>query len=136
MQRPRSWTARSWSKTPTERPIFLDLVRRRGDASYIAFDLLWLDGRDLRGLPLNERKRALRRLLLPRSNLIEEALYVSGRGRDLFAVAQQHDLEGIVAKRKADAYEPDAKWIKTKNPRYSQAEGRSELFNPPKRQPR
>ena len=42
----------------------------------------------------------------------------------------------LVAKRKADAYEPDAKWIKTKNPRYSQAEGRGELFNPPKRQPR
>jgi ATP-dependent DNA ligase len=60
---------------------------------------------------------------------------VPSRGRDLFEIVQQHDLEGIVAKRKADPYEPRAKWIKIKNPRYSQAEGRGELFNPPKRQP-
>jgi hypothetical protein len=49
------------------------------------------------------------------------------------ALVQQHDLEGIVAKRRADAYTPRAKWIKIKNPRYSQAQGRGELFNPPRR---
>jgi hypothetical protein len=35
----------------------------------------------------------------------------------------RHDLEGIVAKRKADAYGPRAKWIKIKNSAYSQADG-------------
>jgi bifunctional non-homologous end joining protein LigD len=35
------------------------LLRRRGRASYNAFDLLWLDGRDLRALSLIERKRLL-----------------------------------------------------------------------------
>jgi ATP-dependent DNA ligase len=45
---------------------------------------------------------------------------------------QQHDLEGIVAKRKDGAYTPSAKWIKIKNATYSQAQGRGELFNPPK----
>jgi ATP-dependent DNA ligase len=84
-------------------------------------------------LPLIERKRALRELLPRRPRLIEQAIWVPGRGRDLFALVQQHDLEGIVAKRKDDAYTPSAKWIKIKNPRYSQAEGRGELFNPPKR---
>jgi ATP-dependent DNA ligase len=43
-------------------------------------------------------------------------------------------LEGIVAKRKTSAYRPTEKlspyWIKVKNPKYSQAEGREELFNP------
>jgi hypothetical protein len=34
---------------------------------------------------------------------------------------------------KADAYTPSTKWLKIKNPRYSQAEGRGELFNPPRR---
>jgi ATP-dependent DNA ligase len=48
------------------------------------------------------------------------------------ARAQRHDIEGIVAKRKADPYEPRSRWIKIKNPRYSQAQGRGELFNPPK----
>ena len=112
----------------TGRPIFLDLLKRRGDASYVAFDLLWLNGRDLRRLALIERKRALRRLLPRRSTLIEEALWVPERGRMLFTVVQQHDLEGIVAKRKNDAYTPSAKWIKIKNPTYSQAEGRWNLF--------
>ena len=57
---------------------------------------------------------------------------VPRRGQELLEIVQQHDLEGIVAKRKADPYEPGAKWIKIKNPRYSRAEGRGELFNPPK----
>jgi hypothetical protein len=38
------------------------------------------------------------------------------------------DLEGIVAKRKADCYSLDTAWYKIKNPTYTQAEGRSELF--------
>ena len=42
---------------------------------------------------------------------------------------EQHDLEGIVAKRKSDPYQPSVKWWKIKNPAYSQAEGRRELFN-------
>ena len=42
--------------------------------------------------------------------------------------ARQYDLEGIVAKRKADPYEPGTRWFKIKNSTYSQAEGRRELF--------
>jgi ATP-dependent DNA ligase len=44
------------------------------------------------------------------------------------------DLEGIVAKRKDSLYrateKPSPYWVKIKNPRYSQAEGREELFDP------
>ena len=43
-----------------------------------------------------------------------------------------HDLEGIVAKRLADPYDPRVRWLKIKNPDYSQTEGRAELFNPAK----
>jgi ATP-dependent DNA ligase len=50
-------------------------------------------------------------------------------GRALMAAVEQLDLEGIVAKRKADPYLRDAHWWKIKNPAYSQAEGRHELFN-------
>jgi len=120
-------------KDASGRDIFLDLVRRHGEPNYVAFDLLWLNGRDLRRRPLIERKGALRKVLPRRSRFIRESLCVSERGRKLFALVQRHDLEGIVAKRKADAYTPSAKWLKIKNPRYSQAEGRGELFNPPQR---
>jgi hypothetical protein len=39
-----------------------------------------------------------------------------------------HDLEGIVAKRLADPYEPRTRWLKIKNPDYTQQEGRGERF--------
>jgi ATP-dependent DNA ligase len=40
-----------------------------------------------------------------------------------------HDLEGIVAKRLNDPYDPRTKWLKIKHPDYSQKEGRGELLN-------
>ena len=46
----------------------------------------------------------------------------------MFAAAERLDLEGIVAKRKADAYRPETVWYKIKSRIYSQAEGRWELF--------
>ena len=65
-----------------------------------------------------------------RSNhLVAEALSVEGRGKALMAVVEEHDLEGIVAKRKSDPYRRGVTWWKIKNRAYSQAEGRHELFN-------
>jgi len=54
---------------------------------------------------------------------------VEEHGRELFEAAQRLDLEGIVAKRKADAYSPQTAWYKVKNPAYTQAEGRGDLFD-------
>ncbi len=48
------------------------------------------------------------------------------------------DLEGIVAKRKADLYAPSTTWLKVKNRAYTPTEGRGELFQPersPRRRP-
>jgi ATP-dependent DNA ligase len=44
------------------------------------------------------------------------------------AAVEEHDLEGIVAKRKADPYRRGIVWWKIKNRSYSQAEGRHEMF--------
>jgi hypothetical protein len=46
-----------------------------------------------------------------------------------------NDLEGIVAKRLGDPYEPRVKWLKIKNGDYSQREGRGDLFNGPRQRP-
>jgi bifunctional non-homologous end joining protein LigD len=51
-------------------PQFVELLRRRGDPIVIAFDLLSLDGHDLRELPLLERKGALRRIMPARSTAL------------------------------------------------------------------
>lgn len=89
----------------TGRPIFLEMLRGRYSCCFIAFDILWLNGEDLRPLPLIERKKRLTRLLRRRSNhLITMAMTVEGRGKALMAAVEEHDLEGIVAKRKSDPY--------------------------------
>ena len=113
----------------TGRPQFYDLLRRSRRPAYVAFDLLWLNGTDLRPMPLSERRTRLRHILPVTSSGVSEALSVESRGRELFELMCMHDLEGIVAKRLADPYEPRTRWLKIKNPDYSQKEGRVELFN-------
>jgi len=49
-------------------------------------------------------------------------------GEELFHLVCQRDLEGVVAKRKFDAYLPSASWLKIRNRKYSQWVGREELF--------
>ena len=111
------------------RPQFYELLRGRRAPAYVAFDLLWLDGTDLRSLPLSERRQRLQDILPEESPVISEAVSVEGRECRLFELMRAHDLEGIVAKRLADPYGPLVKWFKIKNPDYSQAVGRAELFD-------
>jgi ATP-dependent DNA ligase len=113
----------------TGRPQFYDLVRATRAPAYVAFDLLWLNGADLRALPLSERRRHLQSILPKGSAIISEALSVAGKGRELFELMCAHDLEGIVAKRLKDWYGSRTRWLKIKNPGYSQNEGRRELFD-------
>src|SRR5262249_10218452 len=95
----------------------------------MAFDLLWLNGADLRLLSLTERRQRLKNILPKGSAVICEALSVAGEGQKLFELMCAHDFEGIVAKRLKDAYGPRARWVKIKNTGYSQNEGRREVFD-------
>jgi ATP-dependent DNA ligase len=99
------------------RPQFYDLLRRAQAPAYVAFDLLWEDGADLRSLPLSERRKRLRAILPAQSPVICEALSV------------------IVAERLDHPYEPRVRWLKIKNGDYSQKDGRSDLFNRPRQPP-
>ncbi len=107
---------------------FWRLMRGEGTLCYAAFDLLWLNGRDLRTLPLVRRRKRLERLIPATRGLLHRVPCFTGEGLELFEAACRLDLEGIVAKRKADPYTVDAAWYKIKNPAYTQAEGRRELF--------
>src|SRR5438552_7818780 len=65
------------------RPQFEDLMFRRGELFFVAFDALWLDREDLRGKPLIDRKRALRRVVPRRSSSRLRYLdYIEERGCD------------------------------------------------------
>jgi bifunctional non-homologous end joining protein LigD len=107
-----------------EGPDFYALMLQRAEPAYAAFDLLWLNGKDLRGQPLWRRKRALKKLI--DHTPIGYVDHVESPG--LFAVAVERDLEGIVAKRRGDPYGPETEWVKVKHVGYSQNEGRWELF--------
>ena len=68
----------------TGRPQFYDLLRDMRAPAYVAFDVIWLNGVDLRALPLPERRRHLQNILPKGSAIISEALSVTGRGHKLF----------------------------------------------------
>jgi bifunctional non-homologous end joining protein LigD len=100
------------------RPVLRDLIAGRGAAAFAAFDLIRLDGRDLRVLPLAERKRKLTELLPADTGPLYKILTIEEYGRALFEATRKLDLEGIVAKRKGDTYGPTAKWYSIRNPTY------------------
>jgi bifunctional non-homologous end joining protein LigD len=110
---------------------YTELIYRRGDPYFYAFDVLWLDGRDLRDLPLVKRKEILRGIVPAAPSRILYSNHIEEQGEQIFEFACQHDLEGVVAKWKHGSYLPNSNattWIKFKNPAYSQIGGRDEKF--------
>ncbi len=111
------------------KPRFNDLLRRKGEMYFAAFDLVWLDGTDFRSTPLIERKRVLRTLVPVQPSRLLYVQHQAAEGVRLFDAACRMDLEGLVAKLADGKYTPESStWVKIKNPAYSQAEGRRELF--------
>jgi len=94
-------------------------VRRRAKqipATYVIFDLLYLDGHSLIHEPYTERRAKLDALDLNGASW-RTPRYYSGEGSKLFAAAKQQGLEGIVAKRLGAPYEPGRRsgaWVKVK----------------------
>lgn len=107
------------------RPSFGALQRRMGfsDApapasgiALFAFDLLYLDGYDLRAVTLLERKRLLHGILRPNA-VVRYSEHFTGNGRELLEAARRQGLEGIMAKRALSPYEEDRRshaWLKVK----------------------
>ena len=97
---------------------FDGLRNRRGDVHLCAFDLVELDGRDLRLEPLTTRRRLLARLIRkPRWGLVLNALFEQD-GPLVFEHACLLGCEGIVSKRKDSPYRSGRSrhWVKSKNP--------------------
>ena len=92
---------------------------------FYAFDLLYLDGFDLRGAALIDRKRVLEALLDNTSGaqLIKYVEHIEGDGELVLAHACKLGLEGIVSKRADAIYRSGrrADWIKTKCPAWREA---------------
>ncbi len=88
-------------------------------ACLVAFDLLGLDGEDVRQRPLEERRDKLARLIAGVDGVVfSEA--IEAEGAVVFAHACKLGLEGIVSKRAGSLYRSGASrsWLKSKNPTF------------------
>ena len=84
---------------------------------YMAFDLLYLDGRSLLKVALEDRKRAARKRPARSRARSDSPAHIERDGRSFFAAAQARELEGIVAKQRRSRYEPGRRtdaWLKIK----------------------
>jgi bifunctional non-homologous end joining protein LigD len=90
-------------------------LARRTPVVLFVFDLMYLDGYDLCGVPLIERKRALRSIMQP-SAVMRFSEHFVNNGEEMLQAAQATGLEGIIAKRASSTYQPTRShdWVKIK----------------------
>ena len=90
---PRFQLLQKWQKRPT------------APVAYVLFDLLWDNGRDLTGKSIVQRLEQLEEIITPVDG-IQIGGYIENCGIDLFRLAKEKGLEGIIAKRKTSIYQP------------------------------
>ncbi|HBY58636.1 MAG TPA: DNA ligase D [Solibacterales bacterium] len=90
-------------------------LARTTPANFYIFDLLYLDGADLRSQPLTERKRRLEGILKPHPRL-HYSPHFAAQGDEMLAAARELGLEGVMAKRGGSRYESrrSRSWVKVK----------------------
>lgn len=96
-------------------PVSIAHLARTQPITLYVFDILYLDGWDLRRVPIEDRKRILAAALIPTERIRLSDHFID-QGAELFALARQTGLEGIVAKRLGSLYENrrTAQWLKIK----------------------
>ena len=110
-----------------------------GELVYIVFDILYLDGKDVKELPLLERRKMLKKNL-PKHEIIRFSEAVDSTATDFLRNAHQLGMEGIMAKKEDSTYTEGVRtkeWLKIKaNKRhevviggYTQNEGSSKTFS-------
>ena len=116
MSKGRPSFERLQSRINLQNPRDIERVAKQIPVTFIAFDLLYLDGRSLLKLPIEERKELLDELVVVDDNVLVST-YVQGQGKALYDAACEQKLEGVVAKRLGCPYRPGRKgreWLKIK----------------------
>ncbi|PBQ31051.1 DNA ligase D [Sphingobacteriaceae bacterium] len=87
-----------------------------GDLYYHVFDILWLEGKDVTGLSLRER-RAILESIIPKGGIIRLSQAFEESGKEFFEAAKEIGLEGIIAKKADSPYQEGDRtnnWLKIK----------------------
>ncbi|MGX5805349.1 ATP-dependent DNA ligase [Bradyrhizobium sp. Arg314] len=92
------------------------ITRRQHDVYFVAFDLLHLNGHDLRDMPLVDRREILQ-AMIPAGQRIQFSQALPGDAKSIFHLIDQAGLEGMVSKRKDSVYRSgnSTAWLKTKS---------------------
>ena len=90
--------------------------RKSQNLTYIIFDILALDGVDIRQQPLIKRKEILENLMKDAPNSLYYSRYVKGHGKESFVAACEASMEGVVGKKADSIYSGTRSddWIKLK----------------------
>jgi bifunctional non-homologous end joining protein LigD len=112
------------------RPNFQKLLFRREWPHFCAFDVLMLNGRDLRQLPLIERKARLKTIMSRMQSRVRYVEHIAGTGSAFYALVCERDLEGVVAKWRNGTYQTAGRtsWLKIQNPNYTRRPVRRQVF--------
>ena len=92
------------------------LAASKYPACFTSFDILYLDGKEVMDLPLTERKKLLIKIVRE-NQYLAVSRFIEEKGSAFYRLAEQNNLEGIVAKRKDSKYRLDTRtkdWIKIK----------------------
>jgi bifunctional non-homologous end joining protein LigD len=84
-------------------PSEIERATKKIPVELVAFDLLWLDGEDLTGLPLSERRQRLTESVMEDKG-IRLVYWVPDEGKRFYSAAREHGLEGIIAKKASSRY--------------------------------
>ena len=103
------------------KPVLRDLLRGQGYLAFAGFDLLWVNGKDLRNRPLAERRQRLTELLPEDTGPLYKVMALEEHGRALYGAIRKMDLAGITAKRLTDPYTPTTVWYCIENPAHRAA---------------
>lgn len=108
---------------------FNELFSQNINPAFYVFDLPWLDGEDLRRLPLMKRKQLLWKLIQKNDRVqLIYAQHIEEQGIGFFELICRNDLQGVVARRKFGTYKNSTNdWLKIKNPTYSRMKERQLL---------
>ncbi|MCD8000641.1 MAG: DNA ligase [Clostridiales bacterium] len=98
-------------------PFKIELASTKTPAIFVAFDIIYFDDILVNDKPLIERKQLLEKCFIQESERIAYSRYIEERGIQLYELAEQQHLEGVVAKKKDSLYwfgKETKDWIKIK----------------------